>query len=273
MAFTHCCIPFHASGHTNPMRTHEYKPDFHKLFSSEPHPVRLLASQLIFFFFLGSIGGFLWEVLLFLVKDGQFHNRGFLYGPWLPVYGIGAVLFYLLFGNPKQIFFMCRNSREMPTAQDYALHLLLSDSSLSSPEHERSFQMDSKDFDVFSTTGSLSNRKSRKHPLTIFLLSALTGSLIELAVGCFLDLVWNLRYWDYTGYLFDFHGYICLWSVLGFGVAGTLWICFLSHPITKFWLMLPAKIRNGSNTILILLFLTDCAAALIFPNQGNGITF
>ena len=44
---------------------------------------------MIFFFFVTSVGGFLWEVLIFFVKDGRFRNRGFLYGPWLPVYGAG----------------------------------------------------------------------------------------------------------------------------------------------------------------------------------------
>ena len=64
--------------------------------------VSFLISQMIFFFFLASMSGFLWEVLIFLFKDGNFRNRGFLYGPWLPVYGAGAVLFYLLLGNPLQ---------------------------------------------------------------------------------------------------------------------------------------------------------------------------
>lgn len=41
--------------------------------------------------------GWLWEVLLFLIKEKQFVNRGFLYGPWLPVYGAGAVLLSALF--------------------------------------------------------------------------------------------------------------------------------------------------------------------------------
>ena len=43
-------------------------------------------TQYIFFFFLGAFLGYLWEVLLFYVQDGVFCNRGFLYGPWLPVY-------------------------------------------------------------------------------------------------------------------------------------------------------------------------------------------
>jgi len=32
-------------------------------------------------------------------------------------------------------------------------------------------------------------------------------------------------------------------------------------------------VRLGLNTLLLLLFAADCAAALIFPNRGAGITF
>ncbi|KAI4450570.1 hypothetical protein C823_005107 [Eubacterium plexicaudatum ASF492] len=38
-----------------------------------------------------AIGGWLWEVLIFIVKEQHFVNRGFLYGPYLPVYGFGIL--------------------------------------------------------------------------------------------------------------------------------------------------------------------------------------
>ena len=141
--------------------------------------------------------------------------RGFLYGPWLPVYGIGAVLFYLLLG--------CR--------------------------------------------------RKKIHPAGIFFLSAGIGTGLELLIGWFLDTFWNLRYWDYSGYPFHFHGYICLYAAIGFGIAGVLWICVLETPLTRLWKRLSPKVRLGLNTLLLLLFAADCAAALIFPNRGAGITF
>ena len=60
--------------------------------------------------FLGfSIFGWLWEVTLHLVTSGEFVNRGFLNGPWIPIYGSGAVLIltllYRLRKNPAAEFF------------------------------------------------------------------------------------------------------------------------------------------------------------------------
>lgn len=59
-----------------------------------------LTAWILLYNFIGlavAVGGWLWEVLLFLVKEHRFVNRGFLYGPYLPVYGIGAILLSVLF--------------------------------------------------------------------------------------------------------------------------------------------------------------------------------
>lgn len=47
---------------------------------------------LVLFFFIFSVIGWCWEVLLYLIKDGAFIKRGTLMGPWLPIYGTGGVM-------------------------------------------------------------------------------------------------------------------------------------------------------------------------------------
>lgn len=213
------------------MKKQDTLPDFTNLCPPEQNPVRNYISLLIFFFFIAAAGGFLWEVLLFWIKEDTFRNRGFLYGPWLPVYGVGAVLFYLILGP--------RPTQHTPAA-----------------------------LQNFRRTPV-----KKRHPLTVFALSLLIGSTLELAIGWFLDVVWGLRYWDYRGFALNLDGYICVWSALGFGVAGMLWICILTRFLSEIWLPVPEKIRSALLSLLLLLFLLDCAAALIFPNTGSGITF
>lgn len=53
-------------------------------------------TTLILIFFIFSHIGWLWEVYVTRKVYGIFANRGFMYGPWLPVYGAGAVLLIVL---------------------------------------------------------------------------------------------------------------------------------------------------------------------------------
>lgn len=48
--------------------------------------------SLIVIFFLLSFTGWFWEMCIHLVEDGEFVNRGFLQGPWLPIYGFGGIM-------------------------------------------------------------------------------------------------------------------------------------------------------------------------------------
>ncbi len=51
----------------------------------------------VWLFFVLAVFGWLWEGFLYLFKDDMYVNRGFLTGPWLPIYGIGGVMLELLF--------------------------------------------------------------------------------------------------------------------------------------------------------------------------------
>ena len=57
--------------------------------------------KLMVYFLCFSFIGWIYEVILFLVEDHIFVNRGFLYGPWLPVYGFGGIVIYYLFYRLK----------------------------------------------------------------------------------------------------------------------------------------------------------------------------
>ena len=50
----------------------------------------------ILFFFTFSFVGYVYEVIVFLITNGKFVNRGIMYGPWLPIYGCGGVLIVFL---------------------------------------------------------------------------------------------------------------------------------------------------------------------------------
>ena len=61
----------------------------------------------ICFFFTFSFAGWLWEVFLHVYLDHALVNRGVLYGPWLPIYGFGVLILFLLrrFAKKPHMFF------------------------------------------------------------------------------------------------------------------------------------------------------------------------
>ena len=74
-----------------------------------------LTKELIIIFWLfiiGSVLGYLFEMIVVLFQKGYFESRqGLIYGPFTPVYGIGAVIYYLILNNVKtrdkvKIFFI-----------------------------------------------------------------------------------------------------------------------------------------------------------------------
>lgn len=60
-----------------------------------------------YFFFLTAFAGFLWEAALTLLRDNTICKRGFFYGPWLPVYGVGGVLLYFFLHRFKKHYLLC----------------------------------------------------------------------------------------------------------------------------------------------------------------------
>lgn len=62
-----------------------------------------LRTELIIIFWLfiiGSILGHIFEMIIVLFQKGHFETRqGLIYGPFIPVYGIGAIIYYLILNN------------------------------------------------------------------------------------------------------------------------------------------------------------------------------
>ena len=57
---------------------------------------RYSITDYIFMFFIFCLIGWLWECGYHLFRNHEFVNRGTLYGPWIPIYGVGGTLIVLL---------------------------------------------------------------------------------------------------------------------------------------------------------------------------------
>ncbi|MBQ8891556.1 MAG: hypothetical protein IJ068_01680 [Bacilli bacterium] len=88
----------------------EYPNEFTKQFSilNINSDMEYSLNTYILLFFSFSIFGWLWEVVLHIIQQGDFVNRGTMHGPWLPIYGYGGVAILFLLKrfrkNPSKLF-------------------------------------------------------------------------------------------------------------------------------------------------------------------------
>ena len=65
---------------------------------------------LFLIFLTGCLVGWIYEEIFYWITEGLLRNRGILYGPWLPIYGIGALGIYALKPlkkHPLLLFLLC----------------------------------------------------------------------------------------------------------------------------------------------------------------------
>lgn len=65
---------------------------------------------LFLIFLTGCLLGWIYEEIYCWIAEGILRNRGILYGPWLPIYGIGALGIYALKPvkkHPVRLFLLC----------------------------------------------------------------------------------------------------------------------------------------------------------------------
>ena len=79
-----------------------------------------------FWFQLYSIAGWIFETLLFLIRDKKLVKRGFLFGPICPIYGTGAVILRaLLYGRINNIFLIFILGLLLCGVLEYITHFLM----------------------------------------------------------------------------------------------------------------------------------------------------
>jgi len=82
--------------------------------------------NLILIFLSISVIGWIWEVIYRLIRKGVFANRGFLFGPWIPIYGIGALLVILISKKlRKQPFAFTLVAAIICASLEYTISLIL----------------------------------------------------------------------------------------------------------------------------------------------------
>lgn len=76
-----------------------------------------------------------------------------------------------------------------------------------------------------------------------------------------MEMMFNMRYWDYSNKKFQIHGYICLTSSLFWGVLTVLLVCFVHIPVAALVASVPANILRVGLFFIIAVASVDTVDA------------
>lgn len=154
-------------------------------------------SQWALFFYLYCFAGWVWESVYVSICKRRLVNRGFLKGPFLPIYGSGAMCILLV---------------------------------------------------TVPVRGNIP---------AMCLVGMAAAAVLEYVTGYVMERLFKVRYWDYTGKFMNVHGYICLASVLCWGVMTLLVVDVIHVRVERLVLSIDVRITDVLVMILTVLFTAD----------------
>ena len=112
----------------------------------------------------------------------------------------------------------------------------------------------------------------REKPVLVFLLTMLLCGVIEYVASVVLEMLYGLKWWDYSGFFLNIDGRVCLEGLILFGLGGAAVIYVLAPLLDNLYRKIPDKIKLILCLILIICFALDLGMSMVSPNTGEGIT-
>ena len=159
--------------------------------------------QICLYFLIYSFLGWVLEVVFHAVALGKIINRGFLNGPVCPVYAFGALGIFAMVNTMEAHGLLSALSQDGIRA-----------ASLKLAEGRGQFSQEALEL------------------LLLFLTGMLLTTLVELVAGWLLYTFFHARWWDYSSFPFNFHGFICLKFSILWGIA-VVFVVRILHPIIQ----------------------------------------
>ena len=105
--------------------------------------------------------------------------------------------------------------------------------------------------------------KFSEKPILVFLINCIITGILEYGTGYVLNEFFGIRLWDYNNEILNFgniNGYICLRSVLFFGISSLLLVYFVV-PLVKDFVK---KYEKNMNRIAIVSLVAFCSDVFIY---------
>lgn len=107
----------------------------------------------------------------------------------------------------------------------------------------------------------LSTLWAKDNYVLVYICGTIGATALEYVTGVLMEMMFNMRYWDYSNKKFQIHGYICLTSSLFWGVLTVLLVCFVHIPVAALVASVPANILRVGLFFIIAVASVDTVDA------------
>ena len=112
-------------------------------------------------------------------------------------------------------------------------------------------------------------KKFKRSNWTLFIAGAIEGSIIEYLVGWIGEVIFQIKWWDYSNMPFNIHGRICILFSVFWGLLALVLIRLINPYIEILIDKIPKKIFNITTIILTIFLLFD----LLFTSFGLKVFY
>lgn len=111
-------------------------------------------------------------------------------------------------------------------------------------------------------------QRFKKNNYTLFIGGFIIGSIIEYVVSLVGELLFDIKWWDYSNVPFNIGGRVCVWFSLFWGLLAIYLATHIHPKVDSFLGKIPKRILKSTTIILIVLlfldFLITCFALKMF---------
>lgn len=111
-------------------------------------------------------------------------------------------------------------------------------------------------------------QKFKKNNYTLFFGGFIIGSVLEYIVSLVGELMFDIKWWDYSNMPFNINGRVCVWFSIFWGLLAIYLMTHINPKVDRLMEKIPRKVLKNTTIILTILifidFLLTCFALKMF---------
>lgn len=100
-------------------------------------------------------------------------------------------------------------------------------------------------------------QKCQKNHITLFVGGFILGSVVEYLISLLGELVFHVKWWDYSNMAFNIQGRICLTFSIAWGILGVFLLKVINPRMDKVIAKIPVKFLKSASIVIVVFMFID----------------